>query len=99
MLAASRLTDANQFDRFRDPDIAARDIEIGAAARRAGARYVSIYRVICPDHCSVTTADCHVMQIDYGLLTVPKSIEVINHILPQIIPKISPTLVKTGEPT
>lgn len=97
IVAALRLTDVDRFDRFRDPDIAARDIEIGTATRRAGARYVSIYKVICPGHCRVITADHHVMQFDYGHLTVPGSIEVIDQILPQIIPGIAPKLVKTGK--
>ena len=67
-------------ERFRDRAIPARDVEIGTAARLAGARYVSIDRTLCPDRCRTLTPDGRAMQFDYGHLTVPGSILVVRQI-------------------
>jgi peptidoglycan/LPS O-acetylase OafA/YrhL len=77
---ASLRRDRSWVDRARRLSRESLDRRMEAAVRRAGAQYYSMYRQECPPGrlCRLLTAGGMPMHFDYGHLTVPASIELLQ---------------------
>ena len=74
--------DARKIASYRIPAIPGTDREISYATTKVGARFISVYRMLCPNDCTVLSPDGKPMQFDYGHLSLAGSRYVADRLRP-----------------
>ncbi|MGH1349204.1 MAG: acyltransferase family protein [Methyloligellaceae bacterium] len=74
-------------DRHRDPRQKKIDLRLEKVMKKSGMEYISIYKAICPDECTVQINNVP-LQFDYGHVTTEGALEITKRIKPLLFPEL-----------